>query len=178
MGPDEPFPGGSFEDVPRIRRPHVSLLARMGAAVCRSPMIGRMSLSAPPSRSSSAISRRPAAIIAAHTTSIPEAPGSGRTWDYRYCWLRDAYFVVKALNRLGATHTMEDFISFILGIASEDVVRPVYSMVPTDRMDEENRTQPRGLSRRRAGPHRQCRGGAGAARLLWQHHPCRHADVL
>ena len=43
------------------------------------------------------------AIVAAHTTSIPEAPGSGRNWDYRYCWLRDAYFVVEALNRLGAT---------------------------------------------------------------------------
>ena len=53
-------------------------------------------------------------IIAAHTTSIPEAPGSGRTWDYRYCWLRDAYFVVKALNRIGATRTMEDFIGFML----------------------------------------------------------------
>ena len=39
-------------------------------------------------------------IVAALTTSIPEAPGSGRTWDYRYCWMRDAYFVVKALNRL------------------------------------------------------------------------------
>ncbi len=47
------------------------------------------------------------AIVAAHTTSLPEAPGSGRTWDYRYCWLRDAYFVIKALNRLGATQTME-----------------------------------------------------------------------
>jgi GH15 family glucan-1,4-alpha-glucosidase len=76
------------------------------------------------------------ALIAAHTTSIPEAPKSGRTWDYRFCWLRDAYFVVKALNRLGATQTMEDFISFILGIASEDIVRPVYSIVPTDGMDE------------------------------------------
>src|SRR5690606_7249681 len=42
-------------------------------------------------------------IIAAPTTSIPEAPGSGRNWDYRYCWLRDAAFVVRALNRLGAT---------------------------------------------------------------------------
>src|SRR5262249_50100725 len=57
-------------------------------------------------------------IIAAHTTSIPEDPGSSRTWDYRYCWLRDAYFVVKALNRIGATQTMEDFINFTLGIAS------------------------------------------------------------
>jgi GH15 family glucan-1,4-alpha-glucosidase len=77
------------------------------------------------------------AIIAAHTTSIPEAPKSGRTWDYRYCWMRDAYFVVKALNRVGATQTMEDFISFILGIASEEVVRPVYSIVPADPMDEQ-----------------------------------------
>ncbi|MFO7478560.1 MAG: glycoside hydrolase family 15 protein [Methyloceanibacter sp.] len=76
------------------------------------------------------------AIVAALTTSIPEAPGSGRTWDYRYCWIRDAYFVVKALNRLGATKTMEDFISFILGIASDDPVRPVYSVVPSDSMDE------------------------------------------
>src|SRR5258707_4568277 len=47
------------------------------------------------------------AIVAALTTSIPEAPNSGRTWDYRYCWLRDAYFVVQALNQLGATLTME-----------------------------------------------------------------------
>ena len=38
------------------------------------------------------------AVIAALTTSIPEAPGSQRNWDYRYCWLRDAYFVVHALN--------------------------------------------------------------------------------
>jgi GH15 family glucan-1,4-alpha-glucosidase len=61
-------------------------------------------------------------IIAAHTTSI----------------LRDAYFVVKALNRIGATQTMEDFISFILGIAAnnKEALRPVYSVVPTDSMEE------------------------------------------
>ena len=77
-------------------------------------------------------------IIAAHTTSIPEAPGSGRTWDYRYCWLRDAYFVVKALNRIGATQTMEDFISYTLSIASNpnEVMRPVYGVVPIEPMDE------------------------------------------
>jgi GH15 family glucan-1,4-alpha-glucosidase len=77
-------------------------------------------------------------IIAAHTTSIPEAPRSGRTWDYRYCWLRDAYFVVKALNRIGATQTMEDFISFTLSIAANpnEVLRPVYGVVPIDPMDE------------------------------------------
>jgi GH15 family glucan-1,4-alpha-glucosidase len=77
-------------------------------------------------------------IIAAHTTSIPEAPQTGRTWDYRYCWLRDAYFVVKALNRIGATQTMEDFISYTLSIASnpDEAMRPVYGVVPTDPMDE------------------------------------------
>jgi GH15 family glucan-1,4-alpha-glucosidase len=76
------------------------------------------------------------AIVAALTTSIPEAPGSGRTWDYRYCWLRDAYFVVKALNRLGASKTMEGFISFILGIATGETLRPVYGVIPTQLLEE------------------------------------------
>ena len=77
-------------------------------------------------------------IIAAHTTSIPESPGSGRTWDYRFCWLRDAYFVVKALNRIGATRTMEDFILYIVNLVSDDaeMIRPVYSVVASDPMDE------------------------------------------
>ncbi len=39
-------------------------------------------------------------IVAALTTSIPEHAGSARNWDYRFCWLRDAYFTVTALNRL------------------------------------------------------------------------------
>jgi GH15 family glucan-1,4-alpha-glucosidase len=41
------------------------------------------------------------AIVAAMTTSIPEIDGQQRNWDYRFCWLRDAYFVVRTLNRLG-----------------------------------------------------------------------------
>lgn len=78
------------------------------------------------------------AIVAAHTTSIPESPESGRNWDYRYCWLRDAYFVVKALNRIGATRTMEDFITFILGVVSREKadLKPVYGIVPTDDLTE------------------------------------------
>jgi GH15 family glucan-1,4-alpha-glucosidase len=78
------------------------------------------------------------AIVAAHTTSIPETPESQRNWDYRFCWLRDAYFVVKALNRIGATRTMEDFISFIMSIASHEkaVLKPVYGIVPTADLTE------------------------------------------
>ncbi|MBL8305652.1 MAG: glycoside hydrolase family 15 protein [Rubrivivax sp.] len=58
------------------------------------------------------------AIVAAMTTSIPEAPGSGRNWDYRYCWLRDAFFVVRALNGLAEVGTMEDYLRWL-----HDVVR-------------------------------------------------------
>jgi len=71
------------------------------------------------------------AIIAAVTTSIPEAPHSGRNWDYRFCWLRDAYFVVNSLNRLGATSTMERYLDYILNIiadARDEPLQPVYGI--------------------------------------------------
>ena len=58
------------------------------------------------------------AIVAAMTTSIPEAPNSGRNWDYRFCWLRDAFFVVRALNSLSEVGTMEDYLRWL-----NDVVR-------------------------------------------------------
>lgn len=78
------------------------------------------------------------AIIAAHTTSIPEAPGTPRTWDYRFCWLRDAYFVINALNRLGATQTMEGYLNYITTIAveSEQSLKPVYGIVPNQELTE------------------------------------------
>lgn len=71
------------------------------------------------------------AIIAAMTTSVPEAPHTGRNWDYRYCWLRDAYFVVNALNRLGATRIMERYLAFTLNIiagVSDRRLKPMYTI--------------------------------------------------
>ena len=71
------------------------------------------------------------AIVAAMTTSIPEEAGSGRNWDYRYCWLRDGYFVVNALNRLGATRTMERYLGYIVNIAANSggaPLQPVYGI--------------------------------------------------
>ncbi len=79
------------------------------------------------------------AIIAAVTTSIPEAPGSVRNWDYRYCWLRDAYFVINALNRLGATQTMERYLGYILNIVADGTdgqLRPVYGVSGHSVVDE------------------------------------------
>ncbi len=72
------------------------------------------------------------AIIAAHTTSLPESEGSIRNWDYRYCWVRDAFFVVHALNRLGATQTMESYINYTTNIAFDQAahLKPVHSIIP------------------------------------------------
>jgi pentatricopeptide repeat protein len=69
------------------------------------------------------------AIVAAITSSIPEAPDTPRNWDYRYCWLRDSFFVVHALNRLGATRTMEAYLAWILNVAASgdgNGLQPVY----------------------------------------------------
>nr|WP_281004501.1 glycoside hydrolase family 15 protein [Noviherbaspirillum massiliense] len=79
------------------------------------------------------------AIVAAVTTSIPEAPHSGRNWDYRYCWLRDAYFVVNALNSLGATDTMEHYLEYILNIIADTrdaPLQPVYGIRRETQLDE------------------------------------------
>jgi len=83
------------------------------------------------------------AIVAAMTTSIPEAPNSGRNWDYRYCWPRDACFVVNALSRVGEIRTTERYLAFLLGRAeSTDDARlaPMYAIdgghVPEERVAE------------------------------------------
>lgn len=79
------------------------------------------------------------AIIAAMTTSIPEAPETGRNWDYRYCWIRDAYFVVNALNQLGATRIMERYLGFTLNIiagVSDHRLKPLYTISGRDIPEE------------------------------------------
>lgn len=58
------------------------------------------------------------AIIASGTTSLPEFPQSGRNWDYRYCWLRDAYFTLNAFSRIAQFEEMQRFASFIENIAA------------------------------------------------------------
>lgn len=71
------------------------------------------------------------AIIAASTTSIPEADASVRNWDYRYCWLRDAYFVIKALDQLGHYTEKERFVSYLSNLIPSDrkgTLQPVYGI--------------------------------------------------
>jgi GH15 family glucan-1,4-alpha-glucosidase len=72
------------------------------------------------------------AIVAAITTSIPEAPGSGRNWDYRYCWLRDAYYVLDAFRLLGHFEEREQFVGYLLNIAAG---KPDLDLAPLYRVD-------------------------------------------
>ncbi len=71
------------------------------------------------------------AIVAAMTTSVPEFPESGRNWDYRYCWIRDAYYTVRALNRLGAVDILENYLVYLRNLVDSSAgghVQPVYGV--------------------------------------------------
>ena len=81
------------------------------------------------------------AIVAALTTSIPEAANSERNWDYRYCWMRDSYYTVQALNRLGALDVLEKYLGFLRNIVDDakskgGQIQPLYSVMGIAELDE------------------------------------------
>jgi GH15 family glucan-1,4-alpha-glucosidase len=79
------------------------------------------------------------AIVAALTTSIPEAPHSERNWDYRYCWIRDAYYTVQALNRLGALDVLENYLGYLRNIVDEargGQIQPLYAVSGAATLEE------------------------------------------
>lgn len=79
-------------------------------------------------------------IVAALTTSIPEHAGSQRNWDYRFCWLRDAYFTVTALNRLSAVGTLERYLSYLrntVALTKGGHIQPVYAIDLNEDLTEE-----------------------------------------
>ncbi|MBE7367336.1 glycoside hydrolase family 15 protein [Ramlibacter pallidus] len=79
------------------------------------------------------------AIVAAMTTSIPEAPGSGRNWDYRYCWLRDAFFVVRALNSISEVATMEEYLRWLMNVVIRSGgghIQPLYGIGQEEKLPE------------------------------------------
>lgn len=79
------------------------------------------------------------AIVAALTTSIPEHAGSQRNWDYRYCWIRDAYYTVQALNRLGALDVLEGYLAYLRNIvdsARGGHIQPLYGVLGEATLEE------------------------------------------
>lgn len=79
------------------------------------------------------------AIVASSTTSLPESPGSGRNWDYRYCWLRDSYYTLSAFNHIGHFEELENFFHFIANISThhQDRLQPLYSVTGDSTLEEE-----------------------------------------
>jgi len=79
------------------------------------------------------------AVLAALTTSIPEMAGSVRNWDYRFCWLRDSFFVILALNHLGATNTMEGYLRYLDNIVARNPggdLQPLYGIIGEAHIEE------------------------------------------
>ncbi|MGM5481995.1 MAG: glycoside hydrolase family 15 protein [Nanobdellota archaeon] len=77
------------------------------------------------------------AIIAAATTSIPEEVGSERTWDYRYCWIRDASFCVETFKKIGRDYEAKTLMEFIIQLAlKNDFIQPLYGIRGESRIKE------------------------------------------
>jgi GH15 family glucan-1,4-alpha-glucosidase len=60
------------------------------------------------------------ATVAALTTSLPETPGGERNWDYRYTWLRDSTFTLKALHFLNLDWEAEEFMQFVADLSPDE----------------------------------------------------------
>jgi GH15 family glucan-1,4-alpha-glucosidase len=138
LGPDEPYPGDIAGDAEHMLLNTVSywrdwvrtlslpldwqeavIRAAIGLKLCAYEETG--------------------AIIAAMTTSIPEAPNSSRNWDYRYCWIRDAYYVIRALNRLGAADMLENYLAYLRNLVDQSAggdVQPVFGVGLEQELDE------------------------------------------
>jgi len=77
------------------------------------------------------------AIVAAATTSLPERIGGDLNWDYRFCWLRDAAFTVRALFALGCPDEARAFVDWLLHATrltqpELSVLYDVYGNAPAD----------------------------------------------
>lgn len=95
------------------------------------------------------------AIVAALTTSIPEHADSQRNWDYRYCWIRDAYYTVQALNRLGALDVLESYLGYLRNIVDDAKgghIQPLYGVLGEATLAEQSMPTLRGY--RGMGPVR------------------------
>ena len=130
LGPDEPLSDGPFaicEEFERETRSYwLNWVRRLAVPVEWQDAVIRAAVTL------KLCSYEPTgAIIAAPTTSIPEAPNSERNWDYRYCWVRDAFFVVRALNSLAAVRTMERYFRWLMDIVSDadgGHIQPVFGV--------------------------------------------------
>src|SRR5438067_5351235 len=105
------------------------------------------------------------AIAAAPTTSLPEALGAGRTWDYRYCWIRDSVFSVRSLAAIGFEREADEFRKFIQRTTAGHVedLQIVYGLGGERRIGEEEIPELEGYRGR--GPVRAGNGARTQSQL-------------
>jgi GH15 family glucan-1,4-alpha-glucosidase len=79
------------------------------------------------------------ALMAASTTSLPEAPGGDRNWDYRYSWIRDSTFTLWALYSLGFEEEANDFFYFVADMAeaAEGQLQIMYGIGGESKLEEQ-----------------------------------------
>ena len=112
MGPDETLTGG-IEDTARAFEQDTAAYWRNWSRALSLPLEWQDAVIRAAITLKMSLFEDTGAIVAAMTTSIPEAANSGRNWDYRYCWLRDAFFVVRALNSISEVATMEEYLRWL-----------------------------------------------------------------
>jgi GH15 family glucan-1,4-alpha-glucosidase len=130
FGPDEPF-GDDLMAAVRTMRDNTSDYWRRWVRQLATPLEWQADVIRAAIALKLCVHEETGAIVAALTTSIPEAAHSGRNWDYRFCWLRDAYYTVQALNRIGAADILEGYLGYLRNIidASENGrIQPVYGV--------------------------------------------------
>ncbi len=130
LGPDEPFEGDLRAGL-RAMRDNTSQYWRRWARTLATPLEWQADVIRAAITLKLCVYEETGAIVAALTTSIPEAPDSGRNWDYRFCWLRDAYYTVQALNRLGAADILEGYLGYlrkIIDATPSGRIQPVYGV--------------------------------------------------
>ncbi|PIU49985.1 MAG: glycosyl hydrolase [Desulfobacterales bacterium CG07_land_8_20_14_0_80_52_14] len=77
-------------------------------------------------------------VIASGTTSLPEYDQSERNWDYRYCWMRDTYYTLKAFNSIGHFEELEKYFHYIENIIlnAKTRIQPLYSIIGEEKLTE------------------------------------------
>ena len=90
-------------------------------------------------------------MIAASTTSLPEAPGGDRNWDYRYSWIRDSTFTLWALYSLGFDEEANDFFYFVADMAEaeEGQLQIMYGIGGESKLEEQELTHLSGYEQSR-----------------------------
>ena len=138
LGPDEPFAGDVAQEIEALGEATENYWRRWVRGLA-TPMEWQESVIRAAITLKLCQHEETGAIVAALTTSIPEAPNSGRNWDYRYCWIRDAYYTVQALNGLGALDVLEKYLAYLRNIIDDAAgghVQPLYSVMGAPELDE------------------------------------------